>query len=302
MYSISDVPTLEGRVALITGANTGIGFETARVLAGKGARVLLGCRSRQKAEDAIARITAEHPEAELRWVPLDLASLGSVREAAKIVRTGEPRLNLLINNAGVMMPPYTLTEDGFELQFGVNHLAHFALTGLLLDGLLAQNGSRIVNVSSLAHRSGFIDFVDPQAKKLYGAQTRYQMSKLANLLFTLELQRRLEQAKADCLAVACHPGIADTELGRYMPGWINLLLPVARPFFNSATEGALPTLQAATDPGVRGGEYYGPVARGETARGSGLAIIHPRARNAEAATRLWKLSEELTGVHFTLTP
>ena len=298
-YSAADVPDQTGRVIVITGANTGIGFEAARVLASRGGRVLLGCRSEPKANEAMDRIRALHPAAQVEWLALDLASLASVRSAAEQLQQ-EPFLDLLINNAGVMVPPRSLTEDGFELQFGVNHLGHFALTGLLLDKLARRPGARIVNVSSLAHVGGRIDFDDINAEKGYLRQSRYQMSKLANMLFTLELQRRLAASGAACLAVACHPGIADTELARYMSPWIMVLVPLLRPFFNTPAEGALPTLQAATDQGVRGGDYYGPTQRGETARSSGKARIAIGGRDAKAAARLWVLSETLTGV--TMAP
>ncbi|MFT7133509.1 MAG: NAD(P)-dependent dehydrogenase (short-subunit alcohol dehydrogenase family) [Cyclobacteriaceae bacterium] len=297
-YKEQDVPDQTGRTILITGANAGIGFEAARVLAGKGAQVLLGCRDQTKALDAIDRIKAVHLDADLAWVPLDLTSLSSVRAAAEQVKA-LPQLDILINNAGVMVPPKTLTEDGFELQFGVNHLGHFALTGLLLDTLRAQPDSRIVNVSSLAHHMGRIDFDDINAERSYDAMTRYGMSKLANMLFTLALQQRLNDEATHTIVTGCHPGIADTSLARYLPDWVNLAMPLMQPFFNSAAEGALPTLMAATRHGLHGGEYFGPNLRGETARYAGKAAIALQARDKAAAERLWDLSESMTGVTYS---
>lgn len=294
-FTESSVPDQTGRTVLITGANTGIGYEAARVLAGRGARVLLGCRSDHKARDARDRILALHPKADVETVSLDLGSLGSVRVAAAEV-DHEPRLDLLINNAGIMIPPREETAEGFESQFGVNHLGHFALTGLLLPRLLATPSSRIVTVSSGAHKFGKIDFDDVHARKRYSRQARYGMSKLANLLFTHELQRRLAARDEDTIAVACHPGVSDTELSRYFPGWVVLFSPVLRLFSQPPAEGALPTLRAATDPGVEGGEYYGPSGRMEMVGPPVRVRANALSRDPALAKRLWDLSIELTGV------
>jgi NAD(P)-dependent dehydrogenase (short-subunit alcohol dehydrogenase family) len=296
-YTEASVPDQHGRTILVTGANTGIGFEAARVLAERGARVLLGCRSEEKAEDAIDRILERHATADVAWVPLDLTSLRSVRAAAATV-AAEPRLDVLVNNAGVMIPPRTLTEDGFELQFGVNHLGHFALTGLLVDRLAATSGARVVNVSSLAHRTGQIDFDDPQAERSYDAMRRYRMSKAANMVFTFELARRFAARGLDVTAVACHPGVADTELSRTFPAWFGLVGLFLRPFFNSPAEGALPTLMATTSPDVEPTDYFGPVKRGETAGSAGAAFIARHVRDEALGRRLWDLSMRLTGVAY----
>lgn len=296
-YRETSVPDQAGKTIFITGANTGIGYEAARVLAARGARVLIGCRSGERARGALDRIRARVDDAEVDWIPLDLASLASVENAAEQVAR-EPRLDALINNAGVMVPPKTLTEDGFELQFGVNHLGHFALTGRLLEVLAATANSRIVTVSSLAHRSGRIDFDDPHAEHSYSRMGRYQTSKAANLYFTFELARRLEQAGIDVLAVACHPGIADTELARTLPAAVRMAMPLVRPFFNAPAEGALPTLMAATSEDVEPTDYFGPVARGETARSAGPARVARHVRDGEVGRRLWDLSVELTGVDY----
>ena len=296
-YTEASVPDQRGKPIFVTGANTGIGYEAARVLAGRGARVLLGCRSEEKAKDAIDRIRALHPDADVAWVPLDLTSLKSVEEAARIVQQ-EPRLDVLVNNAGVMIPPKTLTEEGFELQFGVNHLGHFALTGHLLDHLAATPGSRIVNVSSGAHRMGRIDFDDPHAERSYSPMKRYQMSKAANLYFTVELSRRLAAQGIGVTSLACHPGVAATELSRTFPAWFWVIAPFIRPLFNSPAEGALPTLLAATSPDVSPDDYYGPTRRMETARGAGPAVVYDHIRDEDVARRLWDLSERLTGVSY----
>jgi NAD(P)-dependent dehydrogenase (short-subunit alcohol dehydrogenase family) len=295
IFSEASVPDQAGRTILITGANTGIGYEAARVLAGRGARVLLGCRSADKASAARDRIRALHPKAEVELLSLDLGNLRSVREAAAETET-EERLDLLINNAGIMIPPREETADGFESQFGVNHLGHFALTGLLLPKLLATAHSRIVTVSSTAHKAGKIDFDDVHATRSYSRQGRYSMSKLANLLFTHELQRRLDSAGGETLAVACHPGISDTELSRYFPGWLVALGPVLRLFAQSPPMGALPTLRAATDPSIKGGEYYGPSQRLELVGPPKRVKPNAASRDVQVARRLWDLSIELTGV------
>jgi len=294
-YSETDVPDQSGRTAFITGSNTGIGWDAARVLAGRGARVLLGCRSADKAASAREKILAMHPQAQVATVPLDLGSLASVRDAAQLVAE-EPRLDLLINNAGIMVPPRELTVDGFESQFGVNHLGHFALTGLLLDKLKDREGARIVSVSSHAHRAGRIHFDDLAAENSYSRKGRYGQSKLANLLFTYELQRRLAAAGSPAIAVACHPGGAETELIRHYPAAAQALIPLFRLVLNTSAEGALPTLRAAADPAVQGGEYFGPQGFGELARGARKVASTARSHDTDVARRLWDVSVDLTGV------
>jgi NAD(P)-dependent dehydrogenase (short-subunit alcohol dehydrogenase family) len=294
-FTADDVPDQSGRTFVVTGANTGLGFEAAKVLADRGARVLLGCRSGHKALAAMAEISDAVPDADLDFVPLDQGDLASIRAAADRIAL-EPRLDVLVNNAGIMVPPRELTTDGFESQFGVNHLGTFALTSHLLDMLGEQAESRVVVTSSLAHRGGEIFFDDIDAAKRYRAQQRYQQSKLANLLFTFELDRRLAAAGSDTIAVACHPGIADTELARHLPSALGLVTPFIRPFFNTPAEGAWPTLMAATAPAASGSDYFGPSRRMETsgpARKVGSASI---SRDRELAERLWDLSIEMTGV------
>tara|TARA_R110002110_G_scaffold127266_3_gene306152 strand:+ start:562 stop:1512 length:951 start_codon:yes stop_codon:yes gene_type:complete len=297
-FTDSDVPDQAGRSFLVTGANSGIGYETAKVLAGKGARVLMGCRSEARGKAAMANIREEFPKADLHYIPLDLGDLESIRDAAALVRH-EPRLDVLVNNAGIMMPPRDATINGFESQFGVNHLGTFALTGLLLDKLAKGRGPRVVITSSMAHRSGRIDFDDINAEEGYSRWGRYAMSKLANLLHMYELDRRLRAAGSPVIAVACHPGVADTELARNFPGLlVSMMRPVSSLFMNSAAEGAWPSLAAAAGPGVESGSYFGPSRNGEWVGPAREVQPRPKAKRIEPAKRLWELSEELTGVTY----
>jgi len=300
-WTEADVPDQSGRTAVITGGNSGIGFEAARVLAQRGARLILGCRDLGKAHDAVTRIRAAAPRAEIGLVPLDLASLDSVRAAAGQIRAACEGIDLLINNAGVMMPPYGRTADGFELQLGINHLGHFALTGLLLDRLAGLPGSRVVTVSSNSHRDGRIDFDDLQSERGYRRLAGYAQSKLANLMFTYELQRRLAAAGSPAIAAAAHPGLTRTDLARYLsPVMTAFYVLIERPLAQSAAMGALGTLRAATDPAVRGGDYYGPTRwRGE--RGCpGLIGSSELSHDQHAQRRLWRESERLTGVRYAI--
>lgn len=294
-FTANDVPDQSGKIIFITGANTGLGYEAAKVLAGKGARVLIGCRSKEKAQQARNKILAEHPSADMAVVELDLGSLASVKKAAATVAR-EPRLDVLINNAGIMIPPYELTRDGFESQFGVNHLGPFALTGLLLDKLRATPNARVVSTASIAHKQGKIHFDDINAERGYNAMSRYAQSKIANLYFAYELQRRLSAAGDTTISVAAHPGIADTELSRYLPRALMLIAPLFRPLFNTPAQGAWPTLCAASMPGVEGGDYYGPSKRRETAGPAVKVKSTRRSNNQEIARKLWDLSVEMTGI------
>jgi NAD(P)-dependent dehydrogenase (short-subunit alcohol dehydrogenase family) len=294
-WTSDDVPGQQGRLAVVTGANTGLGFETARVLAARGASVVLAVRDTDKGKAAAARIAGAAPGADVTVQPLDLTSLDSIRAAAGELRARHPRIDLLINNAGVMFPPRQATRDGFELQFGTNHLGHFALTGLLLEQMLPVPGSRVVTVSSLAHRiRARINFDDLQGERSYRRVAAYSQSKLANLMFTYELARRLSGA-GTTIAAAAHPGLASTELARYTPAIA--AFSYAR-VSQQAAMGALPALRAATDPGVAGGQYYGP--RGLLgARGyPKLAASSRQSHDTAIQRRLWTVSEELTGVTF----
>lgn len=295
-FTADDVPDQSGKCFLVTGANTGIGFEAARVLAGKGARVLIGCRDAGKAADAIARIGG----GEVVHLPLDLADLASVRRAAEIAR-GEKRLDALINNAGVMFPPLTRTAQGFELQWGVNHLGHFALAGLLLPKLAETPGARVVVTGSLAHKRGHIQWDDLGAEKGYNRSGRYSDSKLANMLHFAELDRRLRAAGSTVTAIGCHPGVAATELMRYA-GPFRVFTPLFGLFLNSAAQGAWPALQATCDPHALPGGYYGPTGIGGMKGASGPAKRSAAAQDPALARRLWDVSVEMTGVDPGLAP
>ena len=300
-WSKADVPDQSGRVAVVTGANTGIGYHTAAVLASRGAHVVLAVRDLEKGHAALDRIVEASPDADVTLQKLDLSSLDSVRSAADALRTTYPRIDLLINNAGVMWTPKSTTEDGFEMQFGTNHLGHFALTGLVLDHLLAVPGSRVVTVSSLGHRMrAAIHFDDLQWERRYDRFAAYGQSKLANLLFTYELQRRLAaRSGTKTIAVAAHPGGSRTELARHVPGVFKPALLVLAPvLFQSPQMGALPTLRAATDLGVEGGQYYGPDGLAEQKGHPKLVGSSAQSHDEELQRRLWNVSEQLTDVRF----
>lgn len=304
-WNEKDVPDESGRVAIVTGSNTGLGYDTARVLAARGARVVLAVRDTAKGEQAAARIRGLSAAAEVTVHKLDLGSLASVRAAATEIGATFPRIDLLINNAGVMYPPKQTTADGFELQFGTNHLGHFALTGLLLNNMLNVEDSRVVAVASIAHNiRAEIDFDDLQwESRRYDRVAAYGQSKLANLMFTYDLQHRLAAAAeakgAKTIAVAAHPGVAATELVRHVPGaslpgvsWLSGRL------LNTSELGALPTLRAATDPAVRGGQYYGPDGFKELRGYPVLVTSNAQSTDKAVQERLWSVSEELTGVTF----
>jgi NAD(P)-dependent dehydrogenase (short-subunit alcohol dehydrogenase family) len=301
-WTAADIPDQTGRTAVITGANTGLGYETAAALAGRGARVVLAVRNLEKGKQAVARITAATPGAEVELQELDLTSLESVRAAAARLRSGHDRIDLLINNAGVMYTPRSTTKDGFELQFGTNHLGHFAFTGLLLDRLLPVAGSRVVTVSSVGHRiRAAIHFDDLQWERRYSRVGAYGQSKLANLLFTYELQRRLAP-HGTTIAVAAHPGGSNTELMRNLPRPIAAASALlVEPLMQGADLGALPTLRAATDPGVLGGQYFGPDGFQEIRGYPKVVASSAQSHDVELQRRLWAVSEELTGVVYPVS-
>ena len=292
-WTAANIPDQTGRVAVVTGANTGLGYETAAALAARGARVVLAVRNLDKGKAAADLIARRTPGAEVTLQELDLTSLASVEEAAGQLRADHDRIDVLINNAGVMFTPKGTTKDGFELQFGTNHLGHFALTGRLLDRLLVAPGSRVVTVSSIGHRFGRLKFDDLQSTRRYNRVGAYGQSKLANLLFTYELQRRL--SATDTSALAAHPGGASSELTRYVPPALNLLFGRLE---QSTEMGALPTLRAATDPSVPGGEYVGPGGPFEIRGYPKVVSSSARSHDTAAQHRLWAVSEELTGVTF----
>ncbi|MCV7432138.1 SDR family NAD(P)-dependent oxidoreductase [Mycolicibacterium bacteremicum] len=295
-WTTTDIPDQTGRTAVVTGANTGLGLETAKALAARGARVVLAVRDLDKGKRAAGQIAGDVTVQEL-----DLGSLDSVRAAAAELRTAHDRIDLLINNAGVMTPPRSTTADGFELQFGTNHLGHFALTGLLLDRLLDAPGSRIVTVSSNGHKmGGAIHFDDLQWERSYSRLGAYAQSKLANLLFTYELQRRLAP-RGNTVAVAAHPGTSSTELARHLPSLARPVTElVTKVAAQPAADGALPTLRAATDPGVLGGQYYGPANLAQWRGAPVVVASSDQSYDIALQQRLWAVSEELTGVTFAV--
>lgn len=296
-WTTADIPDQTGRTAVITGANTGLGFETAKALAEKGAKVVIAVRNTAKGDEAAARIAGDVEVQEL-----DLTSLASIHAAADALKSRFDKVDLLINNAGVMTTPKGTTKDGFELQFGTNHLGHFAFTGLLLDKLLDVDGARIVTVSSNGHKmGGAIHWDDLHWERSYSRMGAYTQSKLANLLFTYELQRRLAP-RGKTIAVAAHPGTATTELARSLPRPIERAFLAAAPvlFAQTPAGGALPSLRAATDPGVLGGQYYGPDGIGQQRGAPVVVASSAQSYDLEQQRRLWAISEELTKVVFPI--
>ncbi|MCM3884387.1 oxidoreductase [Frankia sp. R82] len=303
-WTAAEVPDLRGKTAVVTGANSGIGFETTRVLADRGATVIMACRNPVKAEAARTRVLAESPEADVHLLELDLNSLASARKAADALVTERPTIDIAINNAGVIMLPHGQTEDGFEQHFGVNHLAHFAFTGLILPAVLASSAGRIVTVGSNGHRMGRLDFDDLPFEQGYKPLRGYGRSKLANLMFAYELHRRLAAAGASAISLAAHPGGANTDAGGFggdsMKRWSALMDHIPNPIVHSAHKGALPLLRAAVDPAAKGGDYYGP--RGLLTMTGPPVVVksNARSRDTDSARRLWEVSEDLTGVTFPL--
>jgi NAD(P)-dependent dehydrogenase (short-subunit alcohol dehydrogenase family) len=301
------MPAQEGRLAIVTGGNSGIGFQTARYLSRAGAAVILACRNAEKGEAARVKIVAENPAAQVEARVLDVADLGSVRRfAAEFLGENRP-LDLLINNAGVMaIPERRTTPEGFEMQFGTNHLGHFALTGLLLPALLSQPGSRVVTVSSIAHKGGRLNFDDLQAERGYDPRRAYQQSKLANLVFGLELDRRLRARSASTESVIAHPGVAVTNIvsNGMGTGLRGRLVSIVFPFVGQSDDrGAWPILYAATSPQAHGGGYYGPDGIAEI-KGTPVEVKpKPHALDPATGKLLWEVSETLTGVRYdVLTP
>ncbi len=302
-WTAQNIPDQTGRVALVTGANSGLGYETTRALVHKGAHVVMACRTLEKGYVARDALLQEMPEASLDVQSLDLASLDSIYTFANTFMSAYQRLDLLFNNAGVMAPPRRETADGFELQLGTNHLGHFALTGRLIDLIVHTDGSRVVTTSSGAHRIGRMNFADLQRVQSYDRWGAYGQSKLANLLFAFELQRKLAKADTHTISVAAHPGYADTSLQSTGPGMDGtsvsyLFMRFANAFLaQSAAMGALPQLYAGTAPDVIGGDFYGPNIlgwRGYPQKEAAAATAY----DPEAAAQLWQVSEELTGVRY----
>jgi NAD(P)-dependent dehydrogenase (short-subunit alcohol dehydrogenase family) len=304
-WTLDNIPDQTNRVTIVTGANSGLGYETSLALAQKNATVVMACRNMSKGEDAKKSVLEHVPDAKVDLRELDLSSLASVRAFAEGVKRDYERLDILMNNAGLMALPRRETADGFEMQFGVNHLGHFALTGLLLDMLLATENSRVVNVSSGAHKMyPQINFADVMGEKEYKRWDAYGQSKFANILFTHELQRRFETAGAASIAVAAHPGLSTTNLqpttaqegnvSWFEQKFLTLLTPLLG---QSPASGALPQLRAATAPDVQGSQYYGPKWFG--VRGAPvLEEPHKNTHDTDMASKLWEMSQELTGVDY----
>lgn len=301
-WTTDAIPSLQGRIALITGANSGLGFETARVLAAKDAHVILACRDLAKAHKAQANILAVTPNAQIECIQLDLASLASVKTVAAHIQQTHQRLDLLFNNAGVMAIPKQESVDGFEMQFAVNYLAHFALTGLLLPLLLSTPQSRIITLTSMA-RNGKVNFADLQGDQHYSPWAIYGQSKTADLLFAFELQQRLAQAGASTLSVASHPGYANTNLQTVTAASSLLPTRIALNYIGpliaqSAYMGALPQLYAATSPEIHGGELVGPASFGGMRGFPRVAPAAQKEYDRPVAARLWEVSVQLTGVDY----
>ncbi len=294
-WSIEQILPQPGRIAVITGANNGIGYETALELAKKDIEVILACRNLQKAEKAKSSIVKEYPKAQINCLKLDVSSLGGVREFALQFQRQYRKLHLLINNAGIMMSPYKVTEDGFENQLATNYIGHFALTGLLLPILTGTPGSRIVTVSSLSYKWAEIQFDDFHATKGYSRRKAYGQSKRACLMFAYELQRRLSAAGYDTRSVAAHPGLSKTNLDQYFPA---LIRPLGSLFLQPAKKGALPVLYAALDNDIKGGEFIGPDGFQEMRGYPTVVDSDENSRDQEIADRLWKVSEEMTNMHY----
>ncbi len=301
-WTLNDIPSQAGKVVVVTGGNSGLGFETAKVLAQKGAEVILACRSVDKGETAKEAILKEFREAKIATIHLDLMDLSSIRSFADHFKQTYSRLDILVNNAGIMTSPYALTMDGFESQMGTNHLGHFALTGLLLDVIKVTPNSRVVTVSSLAHKQWKISYDNSLSEYAhsYNTMRAYSRSKLANLLFAYELQRRFESNNFRAISVAAHPGASYTNLGRHLERKLlaRLLRPLIIKVLPGPLPGALAQIRAATDPNVKGGECYGPSGFMQMA---GQPVVVKSAKssyNVEDAKKLWDISENLTRVKY----
>lgn len=303
-WTTEHMPELSGKIIVVTGGNSGLGYESVKAFAMKGAEVVLASRSTEKGEEARTEILKAIPGGKIKVMQLDLGDLDSVRSFATAFRENYKKLDVLLNNAGIMMTPYFTTKDGFEAQIGTNHLGHFALTGLLMDVVLKTPGARIVNVSSSAHKNGEMDFTNLQYEngKGYKSMKAYGRSKLSNLLFTYELHRKLEAAKKDTITVAAHPGIAMTNLARHLEGKFlyKILTPLFKRMAQDQAMGALPQIRASVDPGVKGSEYYGPDGKREFKGYPVVVQSNEASHHLKDAAQLWEESEKLTGVKIDL--
>lgn len=301
-WTTQNIPDLSGKTIIVTGGNSGLGYESVKAFAEKGAEVILACRNLEKGEKAKAEILKDNVNGNIKVIGLDLMDLSSVKNFADHIKKNYKRLDVLLNNAGIMATPYFKTKHGFEAQLGTNHLGHFALTGLLLDLIKATPNSRVVNVSSLAHKSGVIDFNDLMFEKGREFKTfkAYGQSKLANLLFTYELQRYFETNKITSIAVAAHPGGSNTRLANHLEKkwYFRLLSSIARRAMQSAAKGALPQIRASVDGNVKGGEYYGPDGFNEVFGYPVLVKSTQASHNLNDAKKLWEISEKLTKIKY----
>ncbi len=299
-WTSENIPDLKGKVIIVTGGNSGLGFESVKAFAKNGAEVILTSRSLENGKAAKEKIG--HVKGNISILQLDLMDFSSIKDFADNFKKKYKRLDVLLNNAGIMTTPYFLTKDGLEAQNGTNHFGHFALTGLLFDLIKTTSGSRVVNVSSMAHKQGKMDFENLlfEDGKGYTPIKSYGRSKLMNLLFTYELQRKFEYQKIDSIAVAAHPGVSNTNLARYIEKkmYFKLLMPLMSPFMQEQDMGALPQIRASVDPNVKGGEYYGPDGFNEMKGYPVRVKSNPASHNIEDAKRLWEISEKLTGIKY----
>jgi NAD(P)-dependent dehydrogenase (short-subunit alcohol dehydrogenase family) len=299
-WTVESIPDLSNKIAIVTGANSGLGYETALGLAAKGAQVIIASRDAKKGQEAVSKLQATRPRGQVSFMALDLANLAAIRQFAEQYSQQYKTLDLLINNAGVMHLPYRETADGFEMQFGTNHLGHFALTGHLLPLIINTPKARVVSVSSGLHHSGHINFDDLHGKIAYDEYKAYSQSKLANLLFAYELQRKFTAHNIDAISVGAHPGYAATNLQFHSgSGWRDAMMRFTNMLFaQSAAMGALPTLFAAVDPSVRGGQYIGPSGMMEMHGYPAVVKSNPESNDPLIAQKLWEVSEKLTGVTY----
>lgn len=300
-FSIKEAPSQAGKIAIVTGANDGIGYETTLGLVSKGAKVIMACRNSKKAEIAKTTIISKFPDANLLYIQLDLNSLSSVKSFVTEFRKTHQHLDLLINNAGIMVPPFSKTEDGFESQMGVNYFSHFLLTGLLMTELNAADKARVISLSSIAHKPGKINFDNLNSEQKYSKMAAYSQSKLACLMFAYEFDRKLKKSGSKVISVAAHPGASPTNLMKYLPAFgRKVLMPLVKPLLNSPQAAALPSLMAAMDPITKGGDYFGPTGFGEMSGKPALVKAKPHAHDEIVAKKLWEASENLVNFKFKL--
>ena len=300
-FSIKESPSQAGKIAIVTGANDGIGFETTLGLVEKGAKLIMACRNPKKAEIAMENIIEKFPDADLTYIQLDLSSLNSVKSFVSEFKKKHQKLDLLINNAGIMVPPFSKTEDGFESQMGVNYFSHFLLTGLLMTELNAADSARVISLSSIAHKPGKINFENLNSEQKYSKMGAYSQSKLACLMFAYELDRKLRASGSKVISVAVHPGASPTNLMQHLPAFANkVLIPLVKGLFNTPQSAAMPTLMAAMDPLVKGGDYFGPKGFAEMSGEPALAKSKPHSHDEVIADKLWVTSESLVDFKFNI--